>query len=554
MDLYQKKKLPVRIVCIAAAVSFLVVMAIAVRSGKDDSMRLVKADKRYMDTGVSCLEDGGRKEVRSYPYRTEGQEGYFYYRLPDAIQDDSVLVLPTVYQKIEVMLNGEPLYEYGMNQDSSYFMEARISCGIRLPAGSGGQELEIHLINTEKTGKAVLQQGYLTTAGEMADGILADNLWAFLFCVITVMSGMCMLAMSLWQHVKKAEDSPMLFFFLGLFALLSAAWVFTDSGLPQLLFDDSQMLMVLSFELFMLMPVPLLLFIRLVCEYSRKVFGILVTGYIINFLVQNVAYAARISDFKHMVYLTHMLIVVSIIAIGYYILRGAVDRHSLYIRWTLGGVGIFAGFSTLSLLSFYKTGGNQNETFFIIGFFIFLSILIMLAIHKFQEVSEESARSEVLRELAYKDMMTGIGNRTLYEEQIADIEAGRSLEAAGIIVLDINNLKEVNDKHGHRAGDELLKLAAICLQEAFGTRGMYYRIGGDEFVILLKGAYLGEDECRRLLGSCIKKHNDSRDVKLAVSMGYAAPDAGTGTAAIRELIEKADARMYEEKKRFHSGR
>lgn len=82
MDLYQKKKLPARIICIAAAVSFLVVMAIAVRSGKDDSMRLVKAEKRYMDTGVSCLEDGGRKEVRSYPYRTEGQEVFFIIDCP----------------------------------------------------------------------------------------------------------------------------------------------------------------------------------------------------------------------------------------------------------------------------------------------------------------------------------------------------------------------------------------------------------------------------------------------------------------------------------------
>lgn len=80
-----------------------------------------------------------------------------------------------------------------------------------------------------------------------------------------------------------------------------------------------------------------------------------------------------------------------------------------------------------------------------------------------------------------------------------------------------------------------------------------HRIGGDGFVILLKGAYLGEDECRRLLGSCIKKHNDGRDVKLTVSMGYAAPGMETGTAGMRELIEKADARMYEEKKHFHSG-
>lgn len=554
MNVHQKKKLPALIICIAAAVSFLVVMAIAARSGKDDSMQLVQAEKRYMDEGVSCLVDGGRKEVRSYPYRSEGQEGYFYYRLPDDIPDDSVLVLPNVYQKIEVTLNGEFLYEYGIDNDSSYYMEARINCGIRIPAGSGGQELEIHLIHTEKSGKAVLHQGYLTSAGEMADGILADNLWAFLFCVMTAMSGMCMLAMSLWQHVKKAGDSPMIFFFLGLFALLSAAWVFTDSGLPQLIFDDSQVLMVLSFELFMLMPVPLLLFVQLVCEYSRKMFGILVTGYIVNFLVQNVAYAVRISDFKHMVYLTHILVIVSIIAIAYFILRGAVNRNSLYVRWTMGGVGIFAGFSSLSLLSFYETGGNQNEKFFIIGFFIFLSILIMLAIHKFQQVSEESARSEVLQELAYKDMMTGIGNRTLYEEHIADIEAGRSAAVTGILVLDINNLKEVNDRYGHRAGDELLKLAARCLREAYGTRGMYYRIGGDEFVILLRGAYLEENKCRGLLGSCIKKHNDGQDVKLSVSMGYAAPDAGTGTAAIRELIEKADARMYEEKKRFHSGR
>ncbi|KMZ53375.1 GGDEF domain-containing protein [Dorea sp. D27] len=553
MNLNQKK-LPVLVICIAVAVSFLVVMAIAGWSGKDDSMRLENAEKRYIDTGASCLEGGVRKEIRSYPYRSEGKEGYFYLQLPEDIIDGTVLVLPNGYQKIEVSLNGKPLYEYGMYNASPYYMEARINCDIRLPAGSGGQELEIHLINTEKAGNAVLQQGYLTTAGEMTDGILADNLWALLFCVMSAISGICILAMSLWQHVKKAEDSPMIFFFLGLFALLSSAWVFTDSGLPQLIFDDSQMLMVLSFELFMLMPVPLLLFVQLVCEYSRKVFGILVTGYIANFLVQNVAYAVKISDFKHMVYLTHILIIVSIIAIAYYIMRGAVNRHSLYARWTLGGVGIFAGFSSLSLLSFYETGGNQNEKFFIIGFFIFLSILIMLAIHKFQEVSEESARSEVLQGLAYKDMMTGLGNRTLYEEHITSFEAGRSAEITGVIALDINNLKEVNDRFGHRTGDELLKLAARCLREAFGNRGMYYRIGGDEFVIILKGAYIGEDECRRLLGSCIKKHNDSLDIKLSVSMGYAAPDRETGTAAIRELIEKADARMYEEKKRFHNGR
>ncbi|EEG73684.1 diguanylate cyclase (GGDEF) domain protein [[Clostridium] hylemonae DSM 15053] len=557
-DFYMKEnKIRKRLVLFmtaAAVMSFIVVMVLACRSGRGDSARYEKAERRYMDKGVSVLQEDGREEVKEYPCRSDGKEGYFYYKLPEDIEDNAVLVLPNVYQKIEVTLNGKLLYTYGMDQDSPYYMEARLNCAVRLPDGSGGRELEIHLVNTEKMGKASLQQGYLTTAGELSDSLLADNLWAFLFCVLTAMTGMCILAVSLWQYIGKAGDLSRIFFCLGQFALLSAVWVFTDSGLPQLIFNNSQGLMVLSFEVFMLMPVPLLQFVQLVCEYSRRALRVLVTGYIVNFFLQNAAYALKLSDFKKMVYLTHIVMVASITAIIYFILKEARNRHSMYAKWVLAGVGIFAGFACMSLVSYYVTGGIQNEKFFITGFFIFLAVLIILATLKFQEFSKESARAAVLKELAYKDMMTGIGNRTLYEEHIAVYESAPRPEAAAVIILDINNLKDVNDRFGHRAGDELLILAARCLREAFGIRGTYYRIGGDEFAVILKEADAGEEECRRLLGRCIEKNNAGREIRLSVSMGYAAPDAGKGAAHIRELIEKADARMYEEKRRYHAGR
>ena len=85
---------------------------------------------------------------------------------------------------------------------------------------------------------------------------------------------------------------------------------------------------------------------------------------------------------------------------------------------------------------------------------------------------------------AYFDQLTSLKNRRAYEEQIAEFSTNKPLELC-VIMLDVNDLKVINDTLGHIAGDELLTGTSECIKQAFSDTDMIYRIGGDEFCVLL---------------------------------------------------------------------
>ena len=119
--------------------------------------------------------------------------------------------------------------------------------------------------------------------------------------------------------------------------------------------------------------------------------------------------------------------------------------------------------------------------------------------------------------------------------------------ACGIIVCDVNGLKQINDTFGHTAGDRLLQTVAQMLKKVAGGEQLA-RIGGDEFVILLPGA--SQNEIAKIVAA-IKREQDhdtmDSEYPLSVSVGYAhRADHGH---SMSELFARADAMMYAEKRR-----
>ena len=116
--------------------------------------------------------------------------------------------------------------------------------------------------------------------------------------------------------------------------------------------------------------------------------------------------------------------------------------------------------------------------------------------------------------------------------------------------MDINNLKQTNDHFGHQAGDELISSAAECISQVFEGKGKAYRIGGDEFVVIVKDAteeYL-EQLLRRLEEAQAEKQKELQKCrKLQIAYGYAVHCEGLG---YEELFRQADDRMYECKRRM----
>ena len=114
-----------------------------------------------------------------------------------------------------------------------------------------------------------------------------------------------------------------------------------------------------------------------------------------------------------------------------------------------------------------------------------IGVLARVLTDTYAKIREYSA---YINALAYRDSLTGIKNSTAYTEAIEELNKEINLgnPSFGVIVADINNLKKTNDTYGHDIGNELIVHSARILTDMFKTSSVY-RIGGDEFVVVLKG-------------------------------------------------------------------
>ena len=153
------------------------------------------------------------------------------------------------------------------------------------------------------------------------------------------------------------------------------------------------------------------------------------------------------------------------------------------------------------------------------------------------------------KELARRDELTGTKNKTAYKELEASVQSnidnGMDYMPFALIVCDTNNLKEINDTQGHVAGDEYIKASAKLLCNIF-KHSPVFRIGGDEFVVFLRGDdYNKKQELMDKLRNQVLKNKESGNgVVLASGIAEYEPD---NDSLVSEIFDRADRAMYENK-------
>jgi len=162
--------------------------------------------------------------------------------------------------------------------------------------------------------------------------------------------------------------------------------------------------------------------------------------------------------------------------------------------------------------------------------------------------SDMTAIRKTLRDLqavSTIDELTGTYNRRGYERLLSGYNESGTLPL-GIIMGDVNGLKQVNDTMGHTAGDELLRQAARILVDCIGEYGSVARIGGDEFAIITPN--IAESKLNELIANIKSVFSDKRKELLGggIAIGYAIKsEIGQD---ISTVIDRADKNMYEDKK------
>jgi diguanylate cyclase (GGDEF)-like protein/PAS domain S-box-containing protein len=164
-----------------------------------------------------------------------------------------------------------------------------------------------------------------------------------------------------------------------------------------------------------------------------------------------------------------------------------------------------------------------------------------------RDITERREAEAAIRRMAYTDHLTGLPNRVLLSDRatLALARASRSGERLALLFMDLDRIKQANDTLGHAAGDELLRQVGERLAAAFREEDTVARIGGDEFVVLVRVADLmdAETAAQRLVSLMAEPFAvGGEEVMSSASVGVAMfPADGSD---LDELMAKADAAMY----------
>lgn len=169
-----------------------------------------------------------------------------------------------------------------------------------------------------------------------------------------------------------------------------------------------------------------------------------------------------------------------------------------------------------------------------------------------RDVSDQIAYQQQLLEMAYRDPLTGLGNRKAFDEQLGQalLRAGSGGSELALLYLDLDRFKEVNDRFGHDIGDALLRTVAERVRSTLRQPDKAYRLGGDEFAVLLEDSQENNPQrlAERLLAALVQPIalNGERIDFVTPSIGIALYPRHAGDA--EGLVRAADSTMYEAKR------
>jgi diguanylate cyclase (GGDEF)-like protein len=162
-----------------------------------------------------------------------------------------------------------------------------------------------------------------------------------------------------------------------------------------------------------------------------------------------------------------------------------------------------------------------------------------------------------LLKMSHRDGLTGLYNQAYMQEQLERelARCRRSGHDLSVIMFDVDHFKQVNDKHGHQAGDEVLRRIATLIKDCVRSADLAARYGGEEFLLILpdsdqKGAFLCAERLRRTVEQEVV-HAHQADVSVTISLGIACYSVKTRDLSRHDIVRAADMALYESK---HFGR
>lgn len=471
------------------------------------------------------------------------EEGKVYteysLRLPEMVSKDMVAVIKGYAASISVFLNQEEIYSY---QDT-YREKGECWELTELPEDAAGGLFTLRILQHSSDIAAPEDIICIGEKNAVFLKVLSENLWSVIWGAVIFLAGAVMGIGSIIIRTKVSKNVQKEVDYLSEFFLRAGIWLITDSRILQLVTGRTGVIALVSFTAFMLMPCSFLKFFEKMMFHKEKSIEALYWLHLINAGISLILYTFRIVPLHQSLWRGHLLLLISIGVVVKTAVTEIVRYKNQRMKEIAVGVGAFLVCGGISLICFYQKELILYPLFCGLGILVLMIFLFRSAFERLKYYMVTSASVERYWKIANTDSMTHLGNRMAFVSQQENSKA----ENTTCIVMDINDLKKANDKYGHQEGDRLIEAAAECIEEAFGDIGKCYRIGGDEFAVILDSvpeevvqAGILKMEC------CMEEKSRGRKVPVRVAYGYAVQENGNGS--FEELFHQADVNMYLKKK------
>lgn len=520
------------VICAALAVMFLVFSAYMLLAEHNEisSARRMPSYAVQSDVEETSIPDAAAPV---------GVRNQFCFTLGEMDSCDQYLMFFTLHQTCQVQIDGETVYSLS---GGGRWIGKTPSNGwavIPLKPSDSGSQVTVTL--TPMYEDLVDRKVEFAVGSKYAffEACFRRDVPQILLASLSILIGIAMIGVQLYGILKK-KTSAVDTIYLGMFALVLGIWRMLDTWFSALMFPNSVRAKgYIALLCVFVLPVPLLMYLSEVKKGRKQL--LLRPAACFTAVVAMGALALQvlgIADLREVLPAAHVMMLVDIVISVATVLFYKPDTHKERIAQLLV-ILVMAG-SVTDLILYYYSESAPQMTFSLFSFLIcaFLAFL---------------SNSFELSRKAYMDGNTKLFNRSHWDKYLE--EGIPANETVGVMMLDLNSLKKINDTLGHEVGDKVIADFATILRKTFGSAAFLCRWGGDEFAILVRKA-----DREKMAHYVLEVHKavdiyngENPNAQIHFACGFAL-SSDYPALTRQELLAKADDFMYQDKQRWYRRR
>lgn len=465
----------------------------------------------------------------------------------DTIPLATTLRFHAYHVALEVYVDSVCYYRYGFERFKQGKLVGSGIHNINMPAHLERHKIRVLTVVTESAAAKSVTSIELLRSGSMTDYFAKNSesitigIFLMFFGMIAFVTGACAVGF---------DRAYYRLILIGVFAFLMGLWTLNYAKGIQIFSTNYALDTTLEYVSLYLSAIPFgLLVINMrsgkIANWKLNVLKGIVTFGAVFFVVTTILHLTNIAHYPKYLIVYHIYILVSFLFMVFF--KVFYDRGAgLQEKILTSGTVVFVLFGIADIFRYNVQNMFGMEKSFLdatclpFGTLLFIILLMVgYLVYMYEELMDKTEK-EVLRQIAYRDALTGIYNRAKCEHIFEVLN--REDNDYAIVSIDVNGLKYVNDTFGHSAGDKLLCTFADVFKTAFNGIGTTIRMGGDEFVAIVRAEHLSD--LSSALKTMVLLEKDAKlPITLNVAYGYSVRRRGDAVTAM-DVYRMADANMY----------